>query len=76
MIELVGMRYRPERFDYGWRYLHQDLPADLQRRLEGFACLASAAQIAGHLPAIDRLAMGLMDELAARHGGAIIQAAR
>jgi hypothetical protein len=65
LIELLGMRHRPERFDYGWRYLHYDLPADVQRQLESFAYVADAGRISDHLPAIDRLAASLFAELGA-----------
>lgn len=64
LVELAGMRHRPERFDYGWRYLHLDLPADLQRTLEAFAYVDSPARIRGNLPAIDRLAAQLFTQLA------------
>ena len=63
LVELLGMRYRAERFDYGWRYLHQDLPAELQQRLEGFACLDAPARISANLPAMDRLAAALFADL-------------
>ena len=26
LIELLGMQYRPDRFDYGWRYVETELP--------------------------------------------------
>ena len=65
LIELAGMRYRPERFDYGWRYLHDDLPAELQRQLQGFAYVDGPARITAQLPAIDRLAAALFADLAA-----------
>jgi hypothetical protein len=28
LTELIGMRHRPDRFDFGLRYVHSDLPAD------------------------------------------------
>lgn len=65
LIELLGMRYRPEKFDYGWRYLHYDLPADVQHQLETFAYVADAGRIGEHLPAIDRLVAALFAELGA-----------
>jgi hypothetical protein len=65
LVELVGMRYRPDRFDYGWRHLHRDVPDHVQRRLESFATLAGVAHIAGHLEEIDRMAQGLLADLAA-----------
>jgi hypothetical protein len=63
LVELIGMRYRPERFDYGWRYLHVDLPAELQQVLRNFAYVDTPAQIRAHLPEIDRLAASLFAEL-------------
>ena len=65
LIELVGMRYRPERFDYGWRYLHAELPVELQRELEAFAYVDSPARISANLAAVDRLARSLLAELGA-----------
>ena len=65
LVELLGMRYRPERFDYGWRYLHQDLPVELQQRLEGFAYLDAPARISANLAAMDRLAEALFADLGA-----------
>lgn len=68
LVELLGMRYRPEKFDYGWRYLHYDLPADVQRQLESFAFVADAGRIGENLPAIDRLAATLFAALSAEPG--------
>ena len=65
LIELVGMRYRPDRFDYGWRYLHDELPAELQHQLASFAYVAGPERISEHLPAIDRLVASLFAELEA-----------
>lgn len=65
LVELAGMRHRPERFDYGWRYLHHDLPPDLQQTLQGFAFVAGPEQLSAQLPALDRLAAQLFDELGA-----------
>jgi predicted nucleotidyltransferase len=66
LIELAGMRYRPERFDFGWRYLHHDLPAELQRALTQLAYVGSIDDIAARLPHVDRLMAQLAEEIAAR----------
>lgn len=66
LIEMAGMRHRPERFDYGWRYLHHELPLPLQRELQAFAYVADPAQLGARLPAVDRLAAQLFDELGAQ----------
>jgi len=63
LVELVGMRYRPDRFDYGWRYLHDELPRDLQHQLASFAYVAGPERINEQLPAIDRLVASLFAEL-------------
>ena len=63
LVELVGMHHRAARFDYGWRYLHQDLPAALQRQLERFAYVSDADELRTHLPEIDRMARALFAEL-------------
>jgi predicted nucleotidyltransferase len=66
LTELIGMRYRPERFDYGWRYLHDELPPEMQRQMESFAYVDGRARIRSSLPEIDRLAASLFAELGAR----------
>lgn len=63
LVELLGMHHRAARFDYGWRYLHQDLPAGLQGQLERFAYVSGPDEIRTHLPALDRLARALFAEL-------------
>lgn len=66
LVELVGMRYRPERFDFGWRYLHHDVPADVQQALQQWLYVAGPDHISTHLPAIDAMARRLVGEIAAR----------
>lgn len=34
LVTVLGATHRPERYDYGWRYLKEDLPADIYARLE------------------------------------------
>jgi len=64
LIELVGMQERPERFDFGWRYLHADLPPPLQRRLERLAYVDGPATLQENLATVDRLAAELFVALA------------
>ena len=40
LIELLGMRHRPDRFDYGWRYVESELPADAQALIRRYAFVA------------------------------------
>jgi hypothetical protein len=63
LIELVGMRARPARFDFGWRYLHADLPQAQQRELERLAYVDSAESLQRNLATVDRLAAELFATL-------------
>jgi hypothetical protein len=40
LIELLGMHHRPDRFDYGWRYVESELPADAQALIRRYAFVA------------------------------------
>jgi hypothetical protein len=64
-IELLGVRHRPDRYDYGWRYLHADLPPDAQRELERLAYVDSPESLRVNLANVDRLADALFGVLAA-----------
>jgi hypothetical protein len=55
LVELAGLRHRPDRFDYGWRYLHHDLPPALQSQLAQLAYVASLDEISAGLPLADAL---------------------
>ncbi len=63
LLELIGMRHRPERYDFGWRYLHSDLPEGMQRELEQLAYVSDAATLRANLAVLDRLSAGLFAEL-------------
>lgn len=65
LIELAGMRHRPERFDFGWRYLHSELPPELQQVLTQLAYVASIHDIAARLPGLDGLMTSLVTEIEA-----------
>ena len=43
LIELLGIRHRPDRFDYGWRYVETELPEDARRLIERYAFVADKA---------------------------------
>jgi hypothetical protein len=68
LVELAGLRHRPDRFDYGWRYLHHDLPASLQARLAELAYVAGPEQLAGRLPRADALHQELSKAIEAPEG--------
>lgn len=56
LIELLGMRHRPDHFDFGWRYVETELPEHAQRLIERYAFIADAA-------ALRQLNSELSDEL-------------
>lgn len=64
LVELAGLLHRPDRFDYAWRYLHHDLPADLQQALQRLAYAGSSEAIAERLPEADELHRRLSAALA------------
>jgi predicted nucleotidyltransferase len=66
LVELAGLRFRPARFDFGWRYLHHDVPAELQQQLRSFACLDDHQRIGVLLPEVDALAARLIGEIEAQ----------
>ncbi len=45
LIELLGMQYRPDRFDFGWRYVETELPEHAQRLLDRYAFVADAGAL-------------------------------
>jgi hypothetical protein len=55
LVELAGMLHRPDRFDFGWRYLHHDLPPELQATLTDLAYVADRDALAARLPRADAL---------------------
>jgi hypothetical protein len=57
LIELLGMRYRPHRFDFGWRYVETELPEHAQQLIERLAFVSDAASL-------QRLSSELGEELA------------
>jgi hypothetical protein len=44
LVEILGMKYRPFRYDFGFRYCHNDFPDDIQIQLEKF-CYPSNLKI-------------------------------
>jgi hypothetical protein len=68
LVEAAGLLHRPDRFDYGWRYLHHDLPAPLQTQLEQLAYVGRLDDLAARLPQADTLHRNLHAALAASLG--------
>ena len=48
LVELVRLRHCPDRFDYGFRYLDRDVPAEVRSRIERLAFAADPPALARH----------------------------
>jgi hypothetical protein len=59
LVEVLGLQHRPDRADFGWRYVERELPADAQALLARFAFVPDAT-------ALPRLGRALAAELQAR----------
>jgi hypothetical protein len=73
-VDLAGMLHRPERHDFGWRYLHIDLPPALARELQALAYCGGTAALQAGLPRLDALQAQLLaalDDRAERTDGAL-----
>lgn len=49
VLEVLRMRHCPQRFDYGFRYLDRDLPAEARRLVEALCLLADATDLEAKL---------------------------
>jgi len=65
LIELLGMRHRPDRFDFGWRYVDRELPASAQALITNHAFVGSASALPGLLASLEREIDALLVMLAA-----------
>jgi predicted nucleotidyltransferase len=62
LVGLLGMRHRPLRFDFGLRYLHDELPRDIAQRLVPIALPGAGARA---LAAATEAGFAWIDELLA-----------
>jgi len=63
LVEAAGLLHRPDRFDFGWRYLHHDLPPALQQQLQSLAYVGRLDDLLSRLPQADALHRALHAEL-------------
>jgi predicted nucleotidyltransferase len=64
LIELLGMQHRPDRFDFGWRYVDSELPAPAQALLARHAFVAGEEALAGLAESLSREIAALLAALA------------
>jgi hypothetical protein len=60
LLEVLGIAHRPERFDFGWRYVETQLPDDERKRLTRFAFVADPEALRERAP---ELAAELLERL-------------
>jgi hypothetical protein len=46
LLEALGIQHRPDRFDFGWRYVERELPPAARERLRHYAFIADDATLA------------------------------
>ncbi len=54
LIELLGMQHRPDRFDFGWRYVETELPASAQALIARHAFVANDAALGELASSLER----------------------
>ncbi|MGZ8273781.1 MAG: hypothetical protein ACXWUM_07675 [Burkholderiaceae bacterium] len=62
LLEVLGIVHRPDRFDFGWRYVETQLPEDERKRLTHFAFVADPDALRTRAP---ELATELLQRLRA-----------
>ena len=45
LIELLGIRHRPERFDFGWRYVDRELPEAARELIARHSFVSDSAKL-------------------------------
>ena len=66
LLSVLGMLHRPDRFDYGFRYVKEDMPADVVARLERLCYIPSPAALEERFAEADQLFNETVAELARR----------
>jgi hypothetical protein len=62
-VELLGMKHRPFRYDFGLRYAYFDFPTEIQTELEKFNFVANLNEIERRLPEVESQIQQLLSEL-------------
>ncbi len=63
LIELLGIRHRPDRFDYGWRYVERELPEAAQTLIAQHAFVSNAVALERLNASLVSAIRALLDEL-------------
>jgi len=68
LIELLGMQHRPDRFDFGWRYVERELPAAAQKLIARHAFVADSTSLPDALASLAQEIKRLLESLSAASG--------
>ena len=63
LLNVLGMRYRPARWDFGMRYLKEDMPAPIVQTIERLCYVADPSLLEERFSEADRLFQETLDEL-------------
>jgi hypothetical protein len=75
LIELLGMQHRPDRFDFGWRYVERELPPSAQALIARHAFVPNGQSLASLSASLVDEITGLLDVLTAAESAAAAAAA-
>jgi hypothetical protein len=64
LLNVLGMRYRPMRWDFGMRYVKEDMPASVVQTIERLCYVAEPGLLESRLSEADRLFRTAVAELA------------
>lgn len=63
LIELLGMKYRPFRYDFGLRYTHLDFPEDVQAKLEKILYVTDMEAVGEQVLKIEEMVYSIVEDL-------------
>jgi hypothetical protein len=66
LLAILGMRHRPERWDFALRYLNEEFPADVARAVERLCYVPGPSALEERFAEADRLLQGTVAELRER----------
>ena len=75
LIELLGMQHRPDRFDFGWRYVERELPPSAQELIARYAFVPDGHSLALRSTSLVSEVMELLATLDAAEAAVAVNAA-
>ena len=66
LIEVMGMLYRPYKYDFGMRYIHKTFPQDVQKLIEDLNYVANSNELAQKILIADKTFHEVVDQVKRR----------